>query len=44
MKKLFAPVFWTPVINLYLRIYPPIFVKIGNGPHGIVRGLGEIDS
>jgi hypothetical protein len=33
-----------PVVNLELRISPRIFEKIRNGPHGILRGLGETDS
>jgi hypothetical protein len=33
-----------PVINFELRISPRIFEKIRNGPHGILRGLGETDS
>ncbi len=38
------PVSLTPVANLKLRISPRIFEKIRNGPHGILRGLGETDS
>jgi hypothetical protein len=34
----------TPVVNLELRISPRIFLKIRNGPNGILRGLGETDS
>ena len=37
------PVSLTPVANLELRISPQIFEKIRNGPHGILRGLGETD-
>jgi hypothetical protein len=32
------------VINYYFQISPRIFVKIQNGPHGILRGLKETDS
>jgi hypothetical protein len=32
-----------PVINLYFRISPEIFVKFRNGPNGILGGNGEID-
>jgi hypothetical protein len=31
----------TPVVHLYLRISPQIFVKIRNDPNVIFRGLGE---
>ncbi len=31
-----------PVVHLELRISPPIFEKIRNGPIGILRGLGEL--
>ncbi len=34
----------TLVVHLELRIYPRIFGKIRNGPNGILRGLGKIDS
>ena len=34
----------TPVANLELGISPRIFGKIRNGPHGILRALGETDS
>ncbi len=30
--------------QLSLQISPRIFEKIRNGPNGILRGLGEIDS
>ncbi len=45
MKKLLShqifhlsPVPLTPVINLYFRISPRIFIKIRYGPHGITHG------
>jgi hypothetical protein len=38
------PVSLTPVANIELQISPRIFVKIQNGPNGIIRGLGETDS
>ncbi len=38
------PVSLTPVTNLELRISPRIIEKIRNGPNGIIRSLGEIDS
>jgi hypothetical protein len=38
------PVSMTLVANLELQISPRIFKKILNDPHGIIRGLGEIDS
>jgi hypothetical protein len=38
------PVSLTPVANIELRISLRIFEKIRNGPNGILRGLGEIDS
>ncbi len=34
----------TRVVHLELWISPWIFVKIQNGPNGIIRGLGETDS
>ncbi len=34
----------TPVVHIELRISPPIFEKIRNGPNSILRGLGETDS
>jgi hypothetical protein len=34
----------TPAINMKLRIFPRIFVKIHRGPDGILRGRDEIDS
>ncbi len=37
------PVSMTLVVHLELRISPRIFEKIRNGPHGIIRGLGETD-
>ncbi len=40
----FLPVSLTLVINLYFWISPRIFINIWNGPHGILRGLGETDS
>jgi hypothetical protein len=33
-----------PVANLELRISPRIFEEIQNGPNGIIKSLGEIDS
>jgi hypothetical protein len=35
-----SPVSLTTVINLYFRIFQRIFVKIRNGPRGILRGRG----
>jgi hypothetical protein len=37
-------IFLLEVANLELRISPRIFEKIRNGPHDIIRGLGETDS
>ncbi len=37
----FLPVLLTPLIHLYIRMSPQIFVQIQNGPNGILRGLGE---
>ncbi len=37
-----SPVLTTPMINLYIRIFPQIFVKIRNGSHGILRGQGKL--
>jgi hypothetical protein len=34
----------TPVIALYFRISPRIFVRIRNGPNGTLRGPGETNS
>ncbi len=34
----------SPVINHYFQISSRIFVNIRNGPHGILRGLGEAAS
>jgi hypothetical protein len=39
-----SPVATTPAINMKLRIFPRIFVKIHRGPDGILRGRDEIDS
>jgi hypothetical protein len=30
--------------DLELRMSPRIFVKVRNGPNGVIRGLGETDS
>jgi hypothetical protein len=38
------PVSTTPVVHLELRISSRMIEKIQNGPNGILRGLGEIDS
>jgi hypothetical protein len=38
------PVLLTPVVHLGLRISPPIFEKIPNGPNVILWGWGETDS
>ncbi len=37
----FLPVLLTPLLHLYIRMSPQIFVQIQNGPNGILRGLGE---
>ncbi len=37
------PVSTTLDVHLELRISSQIFEKIGNGPNGIIRGLGETD-
>jgi hypothetical protein len=39
-----SPVSLTAVIKLYFRIFPRIFVKVRNNPHGILSGPGEIAS
>ncbi len=39
-----SPVLLTPAINTKLRISPWMFVKICNGPSGILRDPGETDS
>jgi hypothetical protein len=38
------PVSVTPVVNLEPRISSRLLEKIRNGPNGILRGWGEIDS
>jgi hypothetical protein len=38
------PVSLTPGARVWGRISPRIFEKIRNGPHGILKGLGETDS
>jgi hypothetical protein len=39
-----SPVSLTPVIKLYFRISPRIFIKIQYGPHDLRRSQRETDS